>query len=76
MVCAVIGIDSPVPRWSSSTSLYSFSTRLIQPLLPIGRGDPAPGPPWKKTIYGKSAFSFPAAVTTRAKTRVFRSGAE
>ncbi len=72
--CAVTGVEIPVPRWSSSSTRYSCDMRLIQPEFVIGRGEPDPGPPWKKITHGRSSFSLPGATTSRTKTRIVRPG--
>lgn len=48
-----MGVDSPVPRWSISTTRYFLSSAaLIHPEVAVhGAGDPKPGPPWRNRRY-------------------------
>ena len=67
----LIGVERPVPRWSSSNTRQSASARSIQlPPRPSGRGDPAPGPPWKNTIQGSSSRSRVGVTSSRANTSI------
>ena len=66
----LIGVERPVPRWSSSSTRQSASARSIQPPRPSGRGAPNPGPPWKNTIQGSSSRSRVGVTSSRANTSI------
>src|SRR3954453_1436348 len=68
----VIGLERPVPRWSSMSTRKSCSARSSQPNdvgWRVGREPSKPGPPWKYMRYGRSRPSGSAISRTKTVSR-------
>mmetsp|Transcript_11398 Transcript_11398/g.36229 ORF Transcript_11398/g.36229 Transcript_11398/m.36229 type:complete len:217 (-) Transcript_11398:46-696(-) len=71
-VCAVAGVERPVPRWSTSSTRYSLSARPSQPSFALpGLRAGKPGPSCRKSSAGREPRAAACVASTTSRKKIW-----